>query len=106
VGSNFVMIHSQEDLAKFGYRSDMKVETKVERFQTRGPFWRLVVLNMAISKNNSFSCDYFETFLFHVKKSFVYVELVFLFVFRMPKLPKEKTIITKIQGCFAQLVDI
>jgi hypothetical protein len=65
VGSNLVMIHSQEDLAKFGYRTDMKVERKVERFQTRGLFWRLVVLNMAISKNNSFSCDHFDPFVFH-----------------------------------------
>jgi hypothetical protein len=62
------MINSQEDLAKFGYRTDMKVEWKVEKFQTRGLFWRLVFLDMAISKSNSFSCDHCEPFLFHEKK--------------------------------------
>jgi hypothetical protein len=84
----------------------VKVETKVERFQTRGLFWRLVVLNIAISKDNSFSCDHFEPFLLH-QKSLLCMLNWFFVCFQDAKITKrKKTLITKIQGCFAQFVDI
>jgi formate hydrogenlyase subunit 4 len=67
----------------------MKVERKVERFQTRGLFWRLVVLNMAISKKIP-SLVTTLTLLFSMNKVFCVCSTGFLFVFSMPKLPKEK----------------